>query len=182
MPVFISMLRGINVGGHNVIKMDALRDLYASLKFQEPKTFIQSGNVIFRTSAAEEGALARKIQSAIEKEFGIRSEVILRSTTDLRKTIAANPFSKRQDVAPNKLHVGFLAEKPSWETQKKLEAITGIPEELHLVGRDLFIYFPDGAGRSKLTPVLDRILKSSATARNWNSVNKMLELAAALKG
>lgn len=182
MPVFISMLRGVNVGGHNVIKMDALRELYASLKFEEPKTFIQSGNVIFRTGTADEGALAKKIQASIEKEFDIRPEVFLRSAADLRKIIAANPFAKRKDVEPNKLHVSFLAEKPSSDVQKKLLAIEGIPEELHLVGRDLFIYFPDGAGRSKLIPVLDRILKTSATARNWNSVNKMLALAAALEG
>lgn len=176
------MLRGVNVGGHNVIKMDALRELYASLRFDDPRTYVQSGNVVFRTKAADEGALAKKIRNAIEKKFGIKPEIILRSLADLQRTIAANPFADRKNVEPNKLHVGFLAEKPSSDVQKKLEGISGVPEELHLVGRDLYIYFPEGAGRSKLTPVLDRTLKSSVTARNWNTVCKMLELAVALEG
>ena len=80
MPVYISMLRGVNVGGHNVIKMDALRELYTSLKLENPQSYVQSGNVVFRAKKSDEAALSRTIQSAIEKTFGFRPEIILRSS------------------------------------------------------------------------------------------------------
>ena len=177
MPVYISMLRGVNVGGHNLIKMDALRELYTSLKLENPQSYVQSGNVVFRTKKTDETALARAIQSAIEKTFGFRPEIILRSSAELRNVIAANPFAQRAGIEPNKLNVGFLLTKPSPETSKKLETLTNKPEELHLVGRELYIYFPDGMGRSKLPPLLDRLLKIPTTVRNWNSVTKLAEIA-----
>jgi uncharacterized protein (DUF1697 family) len=181
MPVYVSMLRGVNVGGHNKILMAELRDLYSALKFEDPRTYVQSGNVIFRTKEADEATLANKIQSAIGKKFGFRPEVMLRSTSEIRKVIAANPFAKRANLEPSKLHVNFLHAKPSAEVSEKIAAIKASPEELHLLGRELYIYFPDGAGRSKLIPVLDRVLKTSATGRNWNSVTKTLEIAAQLE-
>lgn len=177
MPVYISMLRGVNVGGHNLIKMDKLRDLYTSLKFQNVQSHVQSGNVIFLAKETDEAAIAKKIQSAIEKAFGFRPEIVLRSTAEMVKVITANPFRDRPNIEPGKLVVSFLLEKPTAEARKKIESVQGHPEELHLVGRELYIYFPDGMGRSKLVPVLDRILKTSVTARNWNSVTKMLEIA-----
>ena len=92
MPVLISMLRGINVGGHNKVDMGALRALYESLKFEGPRTYVQSGNVIFRTKRKYLPRFAKKIQDAIEREFGCRPAVILRTTDELRKAIAAYPI------------------------------------------------------------------------------------------
>jgi uncharacterized protein (DUF1697 family) len=181
MPVYLSMLRGVNVGGHNKISMSELCELYAALKFEDPRTYVQSGNIIFRAKEADESTLAKKIQSSIEKKFGFHPEVVLRTTSDMRKVMAANPFAKRANIEPNKLLVDFLVTEPSAEVQEKIAAIQASPEELHLVGRELYIYFPDGIGRSKLVPVLDRILKTSATGRNWNSVVKMLEIAEQLE-
>lgn len=181
MAVFVSFLRGINVGGHGKVSMNALRDLYTSLKLRDAQTYIQSGNVVFRVEQSDEAALAKKIQTGIGKAFGFHPEVILRSAVELRAIIAANPFAKRKDVEPNKLVVIFLVTKPSAEVRAKLAELKGIPEELHLVGRVLYVYFPVGMGQSKLPPLLDRILKAPATARNWNSVNKMNEMAAELE-
>ncbi len=181
MPIFISMLRGINVGGHAIIKMDQLRDLYGSIGFQEAQTYVQSGNVIFRSKLMDEAVIAKKIRTGIEKTFEISPEVILRTKSEMEKAVAANPFAGRKDIEPSKLLVSFLANKPSSEVRKQLEALKPQPEELHLANRELFVYFPDGIGRSKLTPVLDRILKASATGRNWNSVTKMLEIASKLE-
>ena len=96
--------------------------------------------------------------------------------------IATNPFAKRTGIEPNKLNVGFLLTKPSAESGKKLESLPDMPEELHLVGRELYIYFPDGMGRSKLPPMLDRLLKIPTTVRNWNSVTKLMEIANHLEG
>jgi uncharacterized protein (DUF1697 family) len=178
MPVFISMLRGVNVGGHNRIKMDALRGLYESLKLEDPRTYVQSGNVIFRTKEKNTAQLAKKIQDAIEKTFGFHTEVILRTTDELRKAITASPFAKRRELEPGKILVTFLAAEPDSESQAKLTGLKSHPEELHLKGRELYIYFPDGAGKSKLPwSQVERLLKVTGTARNWTSVTKMLAMA-----
>ncbi len=179
MPVLISMLRGVNVTGHNKIKMDALRDLYASLKFDDPRTYVQSGNVIFRTKEKNAAPLAERIQNAIERKFGIRTPVILRTPEEFRKTIAANPFARRRDLDPAKLLVTFFAGDPSAAARARLLALKPDPEELHLIGRELYIYFPTGAGQSKLQwSSLEKKLETpTGTARNWNSVTKMLGIA-----
>jgi len=185
MPVLISMLRGVNVGGHNKIKMDTLRALYESLKFEDPRTYVQSGNVLFRTriltNEKNSAALAKKIQNAIEQEFGFRPEVILRTTDELRKAIAASPFARR-DLEPGKILVTFLASEPGPQARAAPLSLKVHPEELHLKGRELYLYFPDGAGRSKLAwSSIAQLLKTTGTARNWNSVTKMLEIAEELE-
>lgn len=178
MPILISFLRGINVGGHAIIKMDALRSLYVSLKLSDPQTYVQSGNVIFRTEERNLNLISDRIQRAIQKTFGCCPEVILRSRTDLHGVIARNPFSGRSDIEPGKLLISFLAGKPPAGAQKVLAPLAVGREELHLVGRELYVYFPNGAGKSKLPwSRLDKVLQSPATARNWNSVTKILEIA-----
>ncbi len=180
MPVVISMLRGVNVGGHNKIKMDALRALYESLKFTGCQTHIQSGNVIFKTTERNLSKLTSQIQTAIERSFGFRPDVILRTADELRDVIARNPFAKRRGIEPGKLLVTFLASDPAPEARDNLLKLKPDPEELHIDGRELYIYFPDGMGRSKLWPLIERTLKVSGTGRNWNSVIKMLAIADAL--
>ena len=182
MPVLISMLRAVNLGSHNKIKMETLRALYESLKFEDPRTYVQSGNVIFRTREKNSPALAEKIRNAIERTFGCRPEVILRTTDELRKAIAATPFSSRRNLEPSKILVTFLAAEPGPEGRATLLNLKFHPEELHLKGRELYIYFPDGAGRSKLPwSSVERLLKTTGTARNWNSVTKMLAIAEELE-
>jgi uncharacterized protein (DUF1697 family) len=178
MAVLISMLRGVNLGNHNKINMGALRVLYESLKFEAPRTYVQSGNVIFRTKEKNSAALAKKIQNAIEREFGCRPEVVLRTTDELRKAIAASPFASRRDLEPSKILVTFLAAEPGPEAYAMLLSLKSHPEELHLKGRELYIYFPDGVGRSRLPwSSLEILLKTTGTARNWNSVTKMFAIA-----
>jgi uncharacterized protein (DUF1697 family) len=171
------MLRGINVGGHNRIKMDALRVLYESLKLESPRTYVQSGNVIFRTQEKNSAALAKRIQRAIERKFGFRPEVILRNIDELRTAIAASPFAGRK-LEPGKTLVTFLAVDPGAKAGETLQSLKDFPEELHLLGRELYIYFPDGAGKSKLPwSKVDKLLQTAGTARNWNSVIKMMAMA-----
>ena len=182
MPVLISMLRGVNLGGHNRIKMDALRALYESLNFEEPRTYVQSGNVIFRTKERNSAALAKKIQNAIERTFKCRPEVILRTADELKKTISSTPFAASRNLEPGKVLVTFFATEPAADAQEKLLTFKAHPEELHLKGRELYIYFPNGAGRSKLPwSSLDKRLKTTGTARNWNSVTNMLAIAEELE-
>ena len=181
MPVIICMLRGVNVGGHNLIKMDALRALYESLGLQDPQTYVQSGNVVFRAKEREVARLAPRIGNEIERRFGFRPGVILRTSSDLRDVIKKNPFAHR-DLDPSKLLVTFLAIDPAPNAREALLKIKPNPEELRIAGRELYIYFPNGMGRSKLPPLLDRILKNSGTARNWNTVTRLLAMAEKLEG
>jgi uncharacterized protein (DUF1697 family) len=175
MPVLISMLRAVNVGGHSKIKMDALRALYASLKFDNPQTYLQSGNVIFKTNERKLDVIAKRIQSGIEKKFACRTDIILRTVAELRSVVARNPFAKRSNIEPSKLLIAFLAGDAA---RKTLEEQKFVPEELHVSGRELYIYFPDGMGKSKLPWTrIYKILNTPGTGRNWNSVTKMLEMA-----
>jgi uncharacterized protein (DUF1697 family) len=183
MAVIISMLRGVNVGGHNMIKMDALRALYQSLKLRDPHTYVQSGNVVFRTDERDLVQLARRIENGIERQFHFRPDVIVRTTSELRDVIARNSFATRRGIEPSKLLVTFLASDPDAEAREKVLRIKTDPEELSISGREVYIYYPAGMGRSKLSWIaIANALKTSGTGRNWNSVTKLLEIAERLEG
>src|SRR5947209_1532813 len=152
MAVIISMLRAVNVGGHNRIRMDALRAVYESLGLKDARTYVQSGNVIFRTQARNLNLLAPRIEKAIESTFGFRSDVILRTTSELREVIARSPFATRQDIDPARLLVTFLAADPGAEARENLRKIKASPEELWIDGRELYIYYPNGMARPGLSP------------------------------
>jgi len=182
MAVFVSMLRGVNLAGHRKIDMRELRALYESLGFRDVQTYINSGNVIFRAAARDLAKLAKRIEDAIERSHGFRSDVILRTAADLREVIAQNPFGSRKDIEPNKLAITFLAVSPNREVIEKLMAFRIAPEELHVAGRELFIYFANGMARPKLSmAMVERALKIPGTSRNWNTTRKLLELAEKLE-
>jgi uncharacterized protein (DUF1697 family) len=182
MPVFISLLRGVNVGGHNIIKMDALRALFESLGFRNAQTYVNSGNVVFHAKERSAALLTKKIQDSIEKKFGFRPTIVLRSTEELRAIIAANPFAKRKDIEPGKFLVTFLEATPAEEALAAALKIKTDPEELRIVGSEAFIYFPNGMGRPKMSwPAIERALKTTGTGRNWNTVNKLLAIAESMK-
>ena len=181
MRIIISLLRGINVGGRT-IKMDALRALYKSIDLLDAQTYVQSGNVIFKTKERNLDRLTKRIEEAIEKKFGFHSNVVLRTTAELRDAFARNPFAKRAGIEPGKLLLTFLGGHPDKAALERLSTIKGHPEELLLDGRELYIYFPNGAGRSKLPwASVEKILGVPGTARNWNTVTKMLEIVEKLE-
>ena len=182
MAVVVSLLRGVNVGGHHAIKMDALRALYESLRLDDPRTYVQSGNVVFRTRERDLAKLAQRVENAIERKFGFRPAIIVRTSSEMRDVVAENPFAARQDIEPSKLIVTFLAHDPGREVRDKLLKIKTDGEELRIIrSRELYLYFPSGMGRSKLPALLERTLPTPGTARNWNSVTKLLEMAAELE-
>ncbi|HEY6394147.1 MAG TPA: DUF1697 domain-containing protein [Candidatus Binataceae bacterium] len=181
MPVVIAMLRGVNVGGHNQIKMDALRALCESLKLRNACSHIQSGNVIFKT-ASDAGAAGKRLETGIERSFGFRPAVIVRTVAEMKTAISKNPFAGRDDVDPRKLLVYFLAANPGAEAREKVARIKADPEELRLGARELYIYFTNGLARPKLSmPAVERALQTPATGRNWNVVTKLLEIAETLE-
>jgi uncharacterized protein (DUF1697 family) len=182
MTVIISLLRGVNVGGHNKIKMDALRNLYESLGLQGAQTYVQSGNVVFRTKEQDLSRLAKRIEGALMKQFAVRADVVLRTSSELRGVISRNPFAKRRELDPRKLLVTFLKEKPSAECLQNALKIKTAPEELCIEGSVAYIYFPNGMARPKMSwPAIERALKTTGTGRNWNTVTKLCELAQALE-
>ena len=183
MTVIISMLRGVNLGPHNRIKMDALRKLYESLGLGGVQTCVQSGNVVFKTAVRDLAKLAGRIEAGIESSFGVHTDVLLRTTAELRDVVAANPFAGRSGIDPRKLLVDFLAREPSPEAREKFLSVNIDPEELRIHGRELYIYFPNGMARPKLpSGLIDRTVKMPCTGRNWNTVTKLLEMAEALEG
>jgi uncharacterized protein (DUF1697 family) len=177
MPVAISMLRGVNLGKRR-LKMEELRSVYESLGLRDVETHVQSGNVVFRTGARPPKNLAAAIEDAIERKFGFRSAVILRSPAEMREVIARNPFAGRAGLYPAKLLVWFLAADPGDEARKKARAVPAGTEELRTAARELYIYFPDGLARPKLSmTAVEKCLGVPGTGRNWNTVEKLAEIA-----
>jgi uncharacterized protein (DUF1697 family) len=178
MGVVISMLRGVNLAGHRKVQMRELKTLYESLGLRNVQTHINSGNVIFKTAGRDLARLGKKIEDAIESHCGFHSDVILRTPAEMREVIARNPFASRPGLEPSRLAVSFLAGDPSPEAVEKVLAIEAKPEELRISGRELFVYFPNGMARPKLSMAqVERTLKTPATSRNLNTVRKLLELA-----
>ncbi len=177
MPVYISLLRGINVGGNKLIKMDALKALYAALGFDRPRTLLQSGNVVFSVKGSDQARLEKRIAGAIAQEFGFEVEIVLRSVSQWQDVIARSPFARRK-LDPSRLVVMFLARKPDPEGLRRLLAADIAPEEIVPGGQELYIHYPNGIGRSKLGKVpMEKLLKVPGTARNWNTVTKLFDLA-----
>jgi uncharacterized protein (DUF1697 family) len=182
MAVIICLLRGVNVGGKHKVKMEALRALYESIGLRDVQTLLQSGNVVFRTERRDLVALTKKIEGAIERKFGFHSDVILRTASELRDVIARNPFAKRTGIDASRFLVSFLVSDPGEEARGNVRRIKAHPEELRIDGREVYIYFPNGLARPKLSMALvEKTLKTSWTGRNWNTVRKLLEMAEGLE-
>lgn len=178
MNVIIALLRGVNVGGHHKIRMEDLREICASLKLRDARTYLQSGNVVFRKTEKDLQMLSRKMADAIERAHEFRPSVICRSAAEMKAVAAGNPFAARADLDPAKLAVSFLEEEITVDARMRVLQIKAEPEELRVSGKELFIYFPNGMGRPKLSmPTVERAVNTPMTSRNWNTVTKLIELA-----
>ncbi len=181
MPVYISLLRGINVGPHKRMKMEKLRASFAALGFDPVETCIQSGNVVFRTARVSPAALKKKIEERIVSDFGFSVDVISRTSDEMDEIVQSNPLLKERGVDASKLHVAFLSEAPAEAAVKKLEALTLPPDRVRCSGEEIYLYFPNGVSGSSLWKhPLDRVLSVTATMRNWNTVNQLYEMAVGL--
>ncbi len=175
MKTYISMLRGINVSGQKMIKMDALKMMYDGLGFKNSRTFIQSGNVVFESSNVKPSALEEKIQKEIAKTFGFEVPVIIRLKDEMQIAIKKNPFLKK-DI--DHLYVTFLSAEPSSIPLDELNKVGTEKEEFIISGKEIYLFYPNGYGRTKLTnAVFERKLRVTATTRNWKTVNSLVEIA-----
>ena len=181
MSVVIAMLRGVNVGGKNLVTMEALRALGGTLGCTDAVTHLQTGNVIFRTRAKDLEKLRKQMVAAMAESFGFEVPVVFRTAEDLRKVIAANPFPEQVKTEPDKVLVMFLYEDPGTARREALRAMKIAPEEVRVEARELYVYYPTGQGQSKLRwAPIEKVLGTSWTGRNWNTVEKLLTMAEAL--
>lgn len=172
MSTYVALLRGINVGGRNVVPMAELRaELEETLALEDVRTLIQSGNIVFRSSS--KARLAERIADAVDGAFGVRPGVVLRTPAELEAVAGASPFPDTP-----KVHVVFLERAPTPKATASLDPERSPPDAFALVGRDLYLHLPNGAGRTKLTiDYLERTLGVRGTQRNWNTVLRLVALA-----
>lgn len=177
MPTWIALLRGINVGGKNILPMKSLVKTLESLRLTGVRTYIQSGNVVFASTDRSAANLEKKIAAAIADAHGVSPHVLVRSAEQLREAISANPFPEGE-AEPKTLHLAFLAaaaKKPDLAAMTKLKA----PDESFELHRDVFyLHAPSGIGRSRLAARIEQHLGVPVTGRNWRTVTKLLEMAA----
>ncbi len=176
--VHIALLRGINVGGKNKLPMKDLAAMFEDAGCQDVRTYIQSGNVLNRAEPALAQDIPALISASILSRFGYRVPVVTRTAGDLQEVVRANPFAQ-SEFKPNWLLVLFLADLPDQALVEALDPNRSPGDEFAVVGREVFVNYPNGVARSKLTNnYFDSRLSTTSTARNWRTVNKLLELAA----
>jgi len=177
MGVHVALLRGVNVGGANRLPMADLRALAAREGLHKAQTLLQSGNLIFEVAEASEAGLEQRLEAAIARQCGLTIDVVIRSAAAWRALVAANPFPAEARDDPGHLLVVSLKSDPIEHAEARLKAAIVGPEVARIVGREAFIYYPNGAGASRLMPaVIDRALGTRGTARNWNTVLKIAAL------
>lgn len=178
MPIQLALLRGINVGGHRKLPMATLRELCAGLGWTDVATWVQSGNVMFGASGTP-AALAAQLQQAIERRCGFDVDVVVRSKAQWQKHVAANPFAAAAKAAPDRVLLAIGAKAPPAAAAAGLQQRGAAGEQVQVAGGALWFHYPDGVGRSKLTPVLiDRLCGTPMTARNCNTAWQLLAMLA----
>ena len=176
LPTFVVLLRGINVGGASSLRMSDLQAALKGLGCQSVRTYIQSGNAMFRAPASARADLQQRIAARLLRTHGVRTTVLLLTARDLERAITANPFPKAES-SPKSLHLFFLAATPRRPNLTFLEEVRTSTERFQIKGRVFYLHAPEGVGRSKLATRVERALGVPATARNWRTCRKLLEIA-----
>ncbi len=175
---YIALLRGINVGGHKIVKMDALREAFAAMGFGDVATYVQSGNVVFKAPAKISENVAAKIEEMLLRRFDMSVPVIVRTAQEMQAVLGNNPFLKEKGIATDKLHVTFLSQAPQKAAIKSLDAIEVGQDRFQCCGQEIYLHCPNGFGGTKLSiNAFEKLLAVGATTRNWNTVNKLWEMA-----
>jgi len=179
MPVYIAMLRGINVSGQKLIKMEGLRASLGSLNFGDVQTYIQSGNIVFKAAKAAPADLGKRIARQILDDFGFEVPVLVRTAQELGGVLKANPLLKRPGIDEAKLHVTFLSAAVPGQAEAVLKTLAGKSELFAVGGWEIYLYCPDGYGITKLSnSAIEKRLSGRATTRNWKTVNVLNAMAA----
>lgn len=178
MTTYIALLRGINVSGQKLIKMDSLKAMFEAMSFRHVRTYIQSGNVIFESDERDHKRLVKLIEEEIARVFGFDVAVILRTKEELEDVIGHNPFAPEQLADGEKIYVSLLSQEPASEAVGQLQAYSNDIDEYRILGREVYILCRKSYGKSQFSNnFLEKKLRVSATTRNWESVNKIAEIA-----
>ena len=176
MPNYIALFRGINVGGKNKMLMKDLALILEETGYTHVRTYIQSGNVLFQSSHSKVMNFSQDIGRAIREKYGFLPGIMLLDVSELEIAINSNPYPEAEKN-PKSLHLYFLGHTPDAPDIKALNQIKSESESFKLIKNVFYLYAPDGIGRSKLVARVERLLGVEVTARNWNTVTKLLEMA-----
>lgn len=172
---YIALLKGINVGGNHLIKMDALKKMFEDMGYKNIRTLLQSGNVIFDAAKAKNDALKKKIETFLDKELGYKVAVVIRSMDEIEKIIAAYPFSKIKDHEICRIFVSFLDAEPDKAGTKEFIALSNKNEIYHIEGMNVYLLCRESFLDSLIAKnIVEKKLKVKATTRNRATVNKLL--------
>ena len=178
MPIYVALLRGINVSGQKIIKMEDLKNAFESLHYEHVVTYIQSGNVVFGSAASNTALLQTQIKNKLLKTFGFEIPIIVKTLKEIEETIKRNPFKKIKAQQGEKLHVTFLSGNPAKAAGDSLAAIKNDVDEIRLIGSEVYILVRKGYGTTLFSNIfIEKKLAVSATTRNWATVEKLLCLA-----
>jgi len=178
MKTYIALLRGINVSGQKLIKMEVLRSVLASLDFENITTYIQSGNIIFKSKPTDHKVLEEEISETIEKHFGFQVPVVIVTLEDLLSVVKNNPYSNNTEIDPTQPYVAFLSDIPSDENLANLDAVDFGNDEFTSSKKSIYLHYSNTAGNSKLNiAIIENRLKVKATSRNWKTILKLISLA-----
>lgn len=172
-PTHVALLRGVNLAGYKQISMADLRDLVTSLRFDDPQTLLQSGNVVFRCKGKTCDQIERQLEVAIQKEIGFACDMFVRTADEWRKLIAANPFPKEAAAHPGQLLVMCLRTVPTAAAVKAVQSAAPGGEKVRADGRHAYFFYPEGQGKSRLPHSAIQKAFGTGTARNWNTVKKL---------
>jgi len=183
MAIHIALLRAVNVGGTGTVPMPALRGLLTGLGFSEATTLLQSGNLVFRSDHGSGGELERLLETAAADRLQLRTDFLVRSAEEWARIVASNPFHDEAVCDPSHLLLIVLKSAPPAHAFETLRAAITGPETFHAAGREMYILYPAGIGRSKLTTrLIETRLGTRGTGRNWNTVRKLTELVGPQSG
>ena len=175
--VNVALLRGINVGGKNKLPMKDLATMFVDAGCNDVRTYIQSGNVLFRAEPTLNEDISSLISASILNRFGFRVPVVTRTSRELQEIVQANPFMEHS-AEPDKLHVAFLSEAPDQVKVAALDVNRSVPDEFAVLGSEVYLYCPNGLARTKLTnSYFDSTLSTISTMRNWKTVLRLLDMA-----
>lgn len=179
MTKFITLLRGINVSGQKLIKMEALRAAMQELPFQGVSTYIQSGNILLSSDGKNGPEIGRMIREKILERFGFDVPVIVVTPKDLETAVLENPFASKTTGDSTQPYIGFLSHIPDAADIEVLKAIDFGPDEFTVKGKRIYLWYAHSAGNTKLSnAVIEKKLRVTSTARNWKTVRKLIALSA----
>jgi uncharacterized protein (DUF1697 family) len=173
---YVALLRGINLSGHKIVKMDQLRKAFEELGFEDVKTYIQSGNVVFKAPGQAPANLAKRIEEKVLRQFGFPVPVVVKTADEIAEVVRNNPLVKEKGIDISRLHVTFLSCASEKSTLKMLDTIPAGQDQFRCSGQAIYLHCPNGYHETKLSNnVLEKVLKVGTTTRNRKTVNQLYQ-------